>query len=667
MATLIPGSRIGAYPYELDTVISDEKRGNMSEVCVAKVRAPKTGEESKVILKVAITSNEEMTDIVKQTLENEVDRLRRLKHPGIVRIFPIQREGIRNLPYIASATALAGEPPFSVMEYLTGGSLSTLIVSKQLDIGMTLEIVRSLAATLDYLHSRKQVHLDLKPDNVLFRTPPSPGDIPEPVLIDFGIARDVGQGGLPGYTIQYASAERVESAQQADEKGPETLMRPQPSMDIYSLGVILYEMLTGHLPFEGRSRRSLTSAILHNTPKRPSAYNPWVNPDLDEWVLKMLDKQPRERPTAEEVARKLEEIAIQGGYQPHYPSKAGTDKPKNRLMPVNWRKRLLMGFVLVLLLFQFFFILGTQPYWSIRLGWTMASLQDLLGNVRQVTLIYVIGPLLHLFGVGGTAMVLPAQRPLAPPKFPVASVTALATLGPIATMTSPPVTATPHLTEEALGQATPTIKATLQKDPALNASVTATLVAPTSTAWPTATPEPATPTDLSPTSTPAPTSTPVPTATETPTPLPTATALPPPTTASEPVIAQNKAIGGSVKLITPADGDGLGEEQEFRWQADFTPSSGQAFELIFWRDGQNPLQDGWGVAAPTLSTVVRVNLQRMDDNPALPFEPGEYRWGVRLVQVKPYRKLKFLGGNYRLRFQRTGNGGNNGASRNQGD
>lgn len=373
------GTRIGPYPYEIVRAIGDD-RGNMSEVYLASVPAPQGKQEpSLVVLKIART-DEAYSAFLDQTVDNEVERLRRLKHPGIVRIYPVQRTGgIPNLAYSAKAVGLAGQPLFSVMEHLSGGSLSDLIAGPSMDIGMALEIGRSIAATLDYLHSRGQVHLDLKPDNILFRKPAAVGEQVEPVLIDFGIARDIGQGGLEARTAQYAPPERMRQDQ------PPEAMRPQPSMDIYALGVILYEMLTGQIPFKGRSRSGLTSEIVRGDVRPPSRQRREVNDELDKLVAQMMHKEPAQRPAAVEVAVRMEDIAIRGNYLPRYPS---PDNVGEILKSARKRRSgggglVDTGFTVAALLL-FFFAVGTYPYWKGEISLSMDGWATLLMNINEV-------------------------------------------------------------------------------------------------------------------------------------------------------------------------------------------------------------------------------------------------------------------------------------------
>lgn len=315
MTELEQGSLLGPYPYRILRRLG-LKQGNMADVYLAAVDDNLDESQANLVVVKITRLDEKHGEFFKATLENEVERLRRLKHPGIVRLYPIQKTGLRNLPYMAQAS-LPGRPWFSVMEYLAGGSLANLLgAQRQLDVGLALEIGRSLAATLDYIHNLHQVHLDIKPDNILFRRPLRAGEEPQPVLIDFGIARSLGQAGLEAGTLQWSAPERVRFVR--GDKPPELIVRPHPSMDVYALGMVLYAMIAGRLPFAERTRKGITTAILEGNPTAPSQYQRLVQKELDDLILMTLAVEPSERPTADELARALEELAIRLGYRPHY-------------------------------------------------------------------------------------------------------------------------------------------------------------------------------------------------------------------------------------------------------------------------------------------------------------------------------------------------------------
>ncbi len=315
MTELQQGSGLGPYPYRILRRLG-HKQGNMADVYLAAVGDSLEESQAQLAVVKITRLDEKHGEFFKATLENEVERLRRLKHPGIVRLYPIQKTGLRNLPYMAQAS-LPGRPWFSVMEYLAGDSLANLLQGqRQLDIGPALEIGRSLAATLDYIHNLNQVHLDIKPENILFRRPLRAGEEPQPVLIDFGIARALGQAGLEAGTLQWSAPERVRFVR--GDKPPELMVRPHPSMDVYAVGMVLYVMIAGRLPFAERTRKGLTTAILEGNPTAPSQYQRLVQKELDDLILMALAANPGDRPTADELARALEELAIRLGYRPHY-------------------------------------------------------------------------------------------------------------------------------------------------------------------------------------------------------------------------------------------------------------------------------------------------------------------------------------------------------------
>jgi tRNA A-37 threonylcarbamoyl transferase component Bud32 len=315
MSELAEGSAIGPYPYRIIRRLG-HKQGNMADVYLAAIGDILDSSQVNLVVVKITRQDETHGEFFRATLENEVERLRRLKHPGIVRLYPIQREGLRNLPYMAQAS-LPGRPWFSVMEYLAGDSLAYLLQERrQLDIGAAMEIARSLAATLDYIHNLNQVHLDIKPQNILFREPLQGGKDPQPVLIDFGIARLTGQAGLEAGTLQWLAPERVRFVR--GDKPPELMVRPHPSMDIYALGMVLYVMIAGRLPYSERTRKGITTAILDGSPTAPSTYHRMVHKDLDDLVLMALAADPSQRPTADEFARALEELSIRLGYRSHY-------------------------------------------------------------------------------------------------------------------------------------------------------------------------------------------------------------------------------------------------------------------------------------------------------------------------------------------------------------
>jgi hypothetical protein len=122
-------------------------------------------------------------------------------------------------------------------------------------------------------------------------------------------------------------------------------------------------------------------------------------------------------------------------------------------------------------------------------------------------------------------------------------------------------------------------------------------------------------------------------------------------------------VVGSVELAAPGNGDSGQGQQLFSWTANFTPSEGYAFELVFWKTGQDPLSQSFGMAAPTTNLNVTLDLPRLDEQLGGLFDTGEYNWGILLVRTTPaYERIKFLGGGYRFSYYRGGDSGSGGQS-----
>jgi hypothetical protein len=126
-------------------------------------------------------------------------------------------------------------------------------------------------------------------------------------------------------------------------------------------------------------------------------------------------------------------------------------------------------------------------------------------------------------------------------------------------------------------------------------------------------------------------------------------------------------ISTALELAEPADGASGSGQQRFAWRTTLAPAEGQAFELIFWRNGENPLANGFGLAAPTTTDNVTVDLAMLDDQLGDRLEPGEYRWGVLLVRVSPYERLHFFGASRMFSYFRSGGDSSSGGGSSSGE
>jgi predicted Ser/Thr protein kinase len=207
---------------------------------------------------------------VRQRFFREARAAAAIEHPNICPVYDVGE--VNGAPYLA-------------MAYVQGQSLAQLL---QGPVAMpprrAADLVRTLALALQEAHDRGVIHRDLKPSNVLIN------QRGQPVLVDFGLARRLRPGdvrltqlGQPVGTPAYMSPEQAVGA------GP-----VGPGCDVYSLGVILYQLLTGRLPFEG-SMAEVLGQIVSRRPDPPSAHRPDLDPRLDSVCLKALSKEVADR------------------------------------------------------------------------------------------------------------------------------------------------------------------------------------------------------------------------------------------------------------------------------------------------------------------------------------------------------------------------------------
>jgi serine/threonine-protein kinase len=215
-----------------------------------------------------------------------VERFRReaqaaagLQHPNVVSVY--DRGAYGDTFYIA-------------MEYLPGRSLKQLIreeapVEPIRAIDVTLQILRAAR----FAHRRGVIHRDLKPHNVIV------DDADQAKVTDFGIARagasDMTETGSIMGTAQYLSPEQAQG------------LTVREGSDLYSIGVVLYELLTGRVPFDADAAVTIALKHVSEAPPRPTQFNPTIPPELEQIVLWVLNKDPADRPTdADQLITALE-------------------------------------------------------------------------------------------------------------------------------------------------------------------------------------------------------------------------------------------------------------------------------------------------------------------------------------------------------------------------
>lgn len=204
----------------------------------------------------------------------EAQAVASLSHPNIVNIYDVGQE--QNIHYL-------------VMEYIKGKTLKEIINEKApLPLNDAIDIVKQICDALEHAHENSIVHRDIKPHNILITRG---GRVK---VTDFGIARAASTAtvthtrGIVG-SVHYFSPEQAKG-EVTDEKS-----------DIYSLGIVLYEMVTGRLPFEGETPISVALMHIQNQPIPPSQFNPNITENIEKIILKAINKNPNER--YENVAR----------------------------------------------------------------------------------------------------------------------------------------------------------------------------------------------------------------------------------------------------------------------------------------------------------------------------------------------------------------------------
>lgn len=294
MAGIKKGDQVGPY-----TIIGEMPgaKGGMSVV----YHAVHSSGKDEVALKISRMDYDDPR--FNNAIKQEVDIMKSLRHPGIVRIMPLDLAGAKQEVYMARALELSGRPWYYAMEYLCGQSLRDFISQYgSLPFALACTIATRLIDTLTYIHQHEIAHLDIKPENILFRYEVEAGRSIEPVLIDFGVAARVKAPRTVGGSLHTMAPEQLR--QTRGELPPEEQVDVS-KMDVYSLGVVTYRMWTGDYPFGGITAKSITNAVLNMAVQPPSTVNPSLPKEADMLMLRWLAKDPSMRPSLEELKRYL--------------------------------------------------------------------------------------------------------------------------------------------------------------------------------------------------------------------------------------------------------------------------------------------------------------------------------------------------------------------------
>jgi serine/threonine protein kinase len=269
------GQTLGSY-----RILAELGRGGMGTV----YRAVHVTRGYPIALKVLAPQLAQSPNFARRFLR-EMEAMRRLHHRHIVRLY--QAGQAQGMLYMA-------------MELLEGGSLDRRLAEGPLDLPSAVAILAQVAAALDHAHHHGVIHRDVKPSNVLFARDG------RAVLGDFGLAKVAGQSrltqtGVAVGTPEYSSPEQAQGRSQPDHR-----------TDVYSLGVVAYQMLTGHVPFERDNTWATLLAHIRETPPPLQHWNRSIPPAVQAAVLRALEKSPDQRfASAGQFAQAL--VAAAGG------------------------------------------------------------------------------------------------------------------------------------------------------------------------------------------------------------------------------------------------------------------------------------------------------------------------------------------------------------------
>jgi serine/threonine-protein kinase len=218
--------------------------------------------------------------------EREAQAVAGLSHPNIVPVFGVGE--------------MADGTPYFVMQHVSGRSMAARLEQEgPLGVAEARRIIGEVAAALAAAHAKGIIHRDIKPANILYDE-----ESGRALVSDFGIAAVAPSGerkdatkltqtGMIVGTPQYMSPEQLLSEPVTEKT------------DVYALGLLGYELLTGRGPFEATTPHELIAAHLRDTPRRLAEVRDDVDPELDNLIARCLDKDPAKRPAADEVARRL--------------------------------------------------------------------------------------------------------------------------------------------------------------------------------------------------------------------------------------------------------------------------------------------------------------------------------------------------------------------------
>jgi hypothetical protein len=259
-----PGHLLQIPGYEMEAVLG---RGGMGIVYKARHLALNRTVALKMLLAGEYSGPHE-----RARFQREAEAVAGLCHANIVQVYEV---GVQE-----------GRPYFT-MELVDGGTLGQRLAAAPLPLGWTAELVALLAEAVSVAHCSGIIHRDLKPANILLTA----NGVPK--ISDFGLARRLNGEDALTWTGTALGTPSYMAPEQASGTGP-----VGPAADVYGLGAILYELLTGRPPFRAENPLETCRQVIEDEPVPPSRWNAWVPRDLETICLKCLHKEPERRYTS---------------------------------------------------------------------------------------------------------------------------------------------------------------------------------------------------------------------------------------------------------------------------------------------------------------------------------------------------------------------------------